>query len=1471
MHSSSIIIFPSGASRVATISRLLAIAALVLAPSAARAQTNRLQSRIHEEITDTRLTVLDGQTRFHSSRVVDRGRLDPATAIGPILLSLKPTDAQQAQLEALLDDQQDPSSPRYHHWISPEEFGAQFGLAQSDVDKLTSWLTQKGLTVVDVPPGHNSITFVGPSGAVESAFHTEIHKYLRDNAVFHANSTDPSVPSALAEVVRGFVGLDTYPVHHSVRPFVLNHFDTLSNGTHSMSPADFAVIYDLNPLYNSVPAIDGAGQTIAVLGSVDVDLADINLFRSTFGLPVNPPVIMLLPGDEDPGVDVGDLLEANLDLEWSGAVAPNATIIFVNSVFAPLSFQYAIAHNLAPILSSSIGYCEADSTLKITNSEFAGVQQAAAQGITILSASGDSGSTDCEPIDSTSASTGLSVDVPGSFPYVTSVGGAEFSEGPGDYWSPANSATFESALSYIPEVAWNDGSSGASGGGVSTYFAKPVWQTGAGVPNDNMRDVPDVALDASRDHDGIALVYQRQVTTTGGTSFGAPAFAGIVALLNQYTNTPGQGNINYMLYPMAASVPAAFHDITSGNNMMPCTEGTTDCPNGGSIGYSAGPGYDQVTGLGSVDANVLITNWWTVAAPSGTAPFLSAVQPISIAAGSGNFTLTATGSGFSTGAQILWNGSSAGVTMQSGGTWTSLQATIASSLIASAANASITVTNPGSTASGAQNVIVGVKLIASPSALNFSIWPVGATPAAQTVTLTNNLSSAVTISGITLTGGSNQFAQTNNCGATIASGATCSISISFTPLLAGSPTAKLSISDSASASPLTVTCTATVTRGTPILTWLVPSSITYGTQLSATQLEATSTALGSIVYTPAPNPMPAVGSYSLYAAFTPTDPTDYAPTQLLRSLIVSQASTTLTIATSNNSVAANTPVTFTATVLPQIGGVPTGSVTFYDGHNSIGTGTLKNGKTSVAISSLAVGSHSIAAYYFGDSNFVASNSTNTITQTITAQLTVSPLALNFSTQPVGATPAAQTVTLANNLGSVLAISGIAFTGAGANQFAQTTNCGATLASGSSCSIIVTLTPLQVGAITALLSISDNAATSPQTVTLTGTATVGAPTLSWPSPPPITYGTLLSATQLDATSSVLGTCAYTPAPGTVPAAGSVALLCRFTPQDQTDYASTQLTRTLTVTQANSSVVLHASIPSAVAGSAVLFSALVQPQIGGAPTGTITFFDGPDPIGAGAVSAAAPTSLSVASLAVGAHNITASYSGDSNFTASTSTVLTETVTAPTTSADFTFAVSGTATQTASAGQTVTFHLMPVPSPATESFANPVTFSATKLPSGATATFSPATLPAGTAAPATPVTLTLQTVSAAHLPSSPAAPSFPPTPQFALEIIVCSLLVLGSLASRTSPRAQHPEAAPVNLIWAGDYLRQPISGRVRRALVFLRALAVLSAIAVSAVSCASGTSSPPAPASTTYSIVVTATSGTISHAITVTLTLN
>ena len=234
-------------------------------------------------------------------------------------------------------------------------------------------------------------------------------------------------------------------------------------------------------------------------------------------------------------------------------------------------------------------------------------QQANAQGMTLLAAAGDSGAADCDSVISTH---GLSVDLPASLPYVTGVGGTEFHDA-ANSWSAANNISNGSALAYIPEVAWNDtaleGQLSAGGGGRSAFFSKPDWQAASGVPNDGARDVPDLSLDASADHDGYLLCTNGSCVTgyrsnsgtlyvVGGTSVSTPEFAGIVALINQKMGS-AQGNINPFLYRVAGSAATAFHDITSGGNQVPCQRGTADCPNGGTLGYSAGPGYDLATGL----------------------------------------------------------------------------------------------------------------------------------------------------------------------------------------------------------------------------------------------------------------------------------------------------------------------------------------------------------------------------------------------------------------------------------------------------------------------------------------------------------------------------------------------------------------------------------------------------------------------------------------------------------------------------------------------------------------------------------------------------------------------------------------------------------------------------------------------------------------------------------------------------------
>ena len=607
-----------------TVFAFTTLAALALLPLPLQA---RGQDRIRQGIDEGRVSVLRGSVHPLAQPKYDQGRVNPATVLPRIVLTFNRTAVQQADLENLLREQQDPSSLNYHKWLTPEQYADRFGLSESDLSRVTDWLRSQGLNVVETARSRTYVAFSGSVGQLDSALHTEIHRYLVHGEEHFANSAEPALPAALAGVVQGFRGL------HDFRPrprgIARPRFTSDISGNHFLAPDDFATIYNLQPLYNM--GIDGTGQKIAVAGQTDIVMNDIQTFRSVSGLPPNTPQVILVPGSTDPGVVSGDVDEASLDLEWSGAVARNATLIYVNSNNGALdSVQYAIDQNLAPVLSVSYGDCEKNFSPSELNSAVAGTQQANAQGMTIVSASGDSGAADCD-YRATIATHGLAVDVPASLPYVTGAGGTEFNEGSGTYWSTTNNSNNGSALSYIPEVAWNDtatelasgGKIAAGGGGVSISFPKPIWQTGTGVPNDNARDVPDISLTASFDTDGYLICsqgscvngYRRAdsfLNVVGGTSAGAPTFAGMVVLINQFTGS-SQGNINPRLYQLAAISPDAFHDITSGNNMVPCQTGTANCPNGGQIGYTAGPGYDQATGLGSPNAYNLVMEWVNVA------------------------------------------------------------------------------------------------------------------------------------------------------------------------------------------------------------------------------------------------------------------------------------------------------------------------------------------------------------------------------------------------------------------------------------------------------------------------------------------------------------------------------------------------------------------------------------------------------------------------------------------------------------------------------------------------------------------------------------------------------------------------------------------------------------------------------------------------------------------------------------------
>jgi uncharacterized protein (TIGR03437 family) len=556
----------------------------------------------------------------------DQGRVSPALQLSYVTVTLAQSASRQASLDQLLAEQQTPGSPNYHRWITPEDYAQRFGASPEDVNRVVAWLQSQGLDIAAVARGRGWVAVNGAAANIENAFQTELHQYMVHGETYFANAADPSVPAELGGIVKTVSGLHNFRLRaakHSLKA------EYTSRGSHFLAPNDFATIYDVMPLYAA--GINGSGQKLVILGDSGVNLSDITTFRSTYGLPLNDPQIVLVPGTKDPGI-TGDLDEADLDLEWSGAVARNATIIYVyasDQTFLT-QYRYVIDNNLAPVMSSSYGSCEQLNPTSEASSLETLAKQGNSQGMTWINSAGDSGGADCyDSAQSSPYNPGLAVDFPGSIPEVTDLGGTEFSAdvaAPATYWNTANDANQASARSYIPETVWNDsaleGQPAAGGGGVSIFYAKPSWQTGPGVPSDNVRHVPDVSLNASNYHDTYLFYSGGLVENVGGTSFSAPCFAGIATLLNQYLVSigaqpaAGLGNMNAGLYSLAQSTPAAFHDITTGNNIVTvtCPPRTAGCVSG-TFGYSATVGYDNASGLGSVDAYNLVMGWGGAAIP----------------------------------------------------------------------------------------------------------------------------------------------------------------------------------------------------------------------------------------------------------------------------------------------------------------------------------------------------------------------------------------------------------------------------------------------------------------------------------------------------------------------------------------------------------------------------------------------------------------------------------------------------------------------------------------------------------------------------------------------------------------------------------------------------------------------------------------------------------------------------------------
>lgn len=591
-------------------SRFVAVFSLIVcslfcsAQSASPVQHDRVA--VHPNLRAT--TRLEGYIPRWASDDNDAGAV-PADTDLYLTFTLSRSPELQTAFEQLLANQQDPTSSQFHEWLTPQQVGERYGPSQHDLDALTGWLTSQGMMVTDTAPSRVFVTVAAPAFAVAKAFATEL-RYFQPQAQGETPTSNrrrlsaamvPSIPSAFAGFIASITGLTDAaiePMHRmgtvvaaSPEGFSADaapQYTIASSGAHYLTPGDFATIFDLNPVYSS--GYTGTGQRVAIIGRSRVIPTDISQFEANTGLAPNLPNVIVPPTGVDPGVTgTGDQGEATLDVIRVIGTAPGVQADLVVSGSAGgydgiyIASQYEVQTLLDPVMTLSFGSCEQYASVSGVSFYDTLFSQAASEGISVFVSSADSGAATCSAQFGTPPGYQIrSINYICASSFATCVGGTELADtaDPSKYWSPTNSSSQASALSYIPEGAWNDptavnSSTGAvrylaasGGGGASIYIAKPAWQTGLGVPADGARDVPDVSFPSSG-HNGYYGCYSASgancangsFTYFYGTSAAAPTMAGITALLNQRTRS-SQGNLNPLLYRLAAQNPNVFHDTT---------------------------------------------------------------------------------------------------------------------------------------------------------------------------------------------------------------------------------------------------------------------------------------------------------------------------------------------------------------------------------------------------------------------------------------------------------------------------------------------------------------------------------------------------------------------------------------------------------------------------------------------------------------------------------------------------------------------------------------------------------------------------------------------------------------------------------------------------------------------------------------------------------------------------------------------
>jgi subtilase family serine protease len=1050
--------------------RFLSLFLFCMAPLASSpAQTATPRSLVTQAVDTDVVTSLP---RHHPNWAVAANRtaqVPDDEMLSQVTLVLRRPDAQQKAFKQFLVDVQNPSSSNYHKWLTPAEVGERFGLSDEDLAAISGWLTSEGLQVDSVSPSRTLVHFSGTAASIGRAFQTSLSYYTIRGTERLSIDSEPTIPLALAPAIQAVRGLSTpaeHPMHSSTTALLAASPDyTSSATTHYLAPADFATIYNVPSTYT------GAGVTIGIVGWSRVSTSDLNNYRSMTGssFPNPTEVIPTAYHGVDPGAacittsctstQLGGQGEATLDVIRAGATAPGASLLLVAAQATSISndgigadTEYLVGTSPVPaqIISISFGACEADagaSGVAYWDNLF---QTGAAEGISVFVSSGDSAAAGCDDAFTT---------LPGSIvanspnyicssQYATCVGGTQFADtsSPSTYWSSSNnSTTLGSALSYIPEGGWNESSTSSgiagSGGGVSTVVATPTWQTGIGVPSARAgRYTPDVSFSGAG-HDGYLACLaasgsdcSRRISVFSGTSASAPGMAGVAALLDQKLGG-GQGNLNPKLYALASNATtyaSVFHDATPTSSGVTCN---IDVPSrcnssiyyttAGAVqeGFALTTGYDQVTGLGSLNVTNFLNAVSTTVAPTVTltpaSTSLTTAQSLAV-------TIAVTGtSGTPTGSVTVSSGSytSASATLSSGSASITI---LAGSLTAGTPTVTATYTPDIASAETYATTSSSAVVVTVSKSTPTVTW---ATPAAMTygtALSAMQLNATAEVAGSKVAG---SFVYIPAAGDILGVG-TSTLQVTFTP------------TNATNYSGVTQTVLLTVNQATPTITWAAPSAITYGTVLSSTQLNATANTAGSFVYTPAAGAVLGVGTNTLSVTFTPTDTTNYySSVTKTVSQIVNQATPTITWAT---------PAAIT--------------------YGTALSATQLNATASMAGSFVYI-------------------------------------------------PAAGTIP-----------------GVGTNTLSATfTPTDATNYSGVTQTVLLTV----------------NQAT---------------PAITWATPSAITYGTALSSTQLNATANMAGSFVYIPSAGAILGVGTNTLSATFTPTDATNYSSVTQTVLLTVNSA-----------------------------------------------------------------------------------------------------------------------------------------------------------------------------------------------------------------------------------------------------------------------------------------------------------------